>query len=158
MKKRTSSAEHYFLLREANENNPAKVYGCSLWDMPDGHRLRREMQRKTLLQSPAEVRRWGKQWADISEKDIDQAVTHLSPANLPCPSRAKRQNPIYGLKRIFCEEYKAINGTYAEGSPEWLKQSDEIRGHSIWQDPLQICPPGTSVESFRQRVRKILKP
>lgn len=77
MKKRISSAEHYFLMREANENNPAKVYGCSLWDMPDGHCLRREMERKTLLQSPAEVRRWGRKWADISEKDIEQAVNHL---------------------------------------------------------------------------------
>lgn len=38
------------------------AYGVSSWDMPDGHRLRREMRRSTLLRSIKEMERWAKRY------------------------------------------------------------------------------------------------
>lgn len=38
------------------------AYGVSSWDMPDGHRLRREMRRSTLLRSVKEMEAWAKRY------------------------------------------------------------------------------------------------
>lgn len=69
------SSEHWLALRQFA--GAPIVFGISQWDMPDGHRLRREMRRSTSLSSESAIRRWAKRYQDVSQADVEKAVAHL---------------------------------------------------------------------------------
>jgi hypothetical protein len=60
------------------------AYGVSSWDMPDGHRLRREMTRRSAFNTIKEMERWARKYGLNVDKE-KQAWLRL--ANSESPTR-----------------------------------------------------------------------
>lgn len=72
------SARHYLKLGTPDYTGANRVYGISTWDIPDGSRLRREMQISTRLESVAAIKRWARKYKDVPADDVKAATDHLN--------------------------------------------------------------------------------
>ena len=77
-----SNSEHWVSEPKLHFGHIA-AYGVSSWDMPDGHRLRREMSRSTILNSIKEMQRWAKKYNVNIERQTKVWLSMAAPDGTP---------------------------------------------------------------------------